>query len=441
MKPVAVIGAGLAGSEAALVLSRLGIACDLFEMRPGTTTPAHRTGLPAELVCSNSLKSTSPASAHGVLKQELELLGSPLLACARACSVPAGSALAVDRALFSQAVLDALDRVAGVSLIRRECAEPPSGYPCCIIAAGPLASPSLTAWLAATFSSDALSFYDAIAPTVSADSIDMHTAFVASRNEPGAEGDYINCPFTEEQYRAFHEALLSADEVVAHEFEDARFFEACLPVEVIARRGYQALAFGTMRPVGLVDPATGRRPYAVCQLRRETRSGESYGLVGFQTRLRIPEQRRVFRMIPGLEHAEFLRFGSIHRNTYLDSPRLLAPDLSFRSRPGLFLAGQLSGSEGYTESICTGHLAARSAAARLGGRAFVPPPVTTVCGALLDHVTGFAPGTFVPSNANFGLLAPLDERPRGRGAKRRKKDLLSERSLMDMRRWAEGHTV
>ncbi len=435
--PVAIVGAGLAGSEAALALGRRGIRCELYEMRPGTMTPAHRTGLPAELVCSNSLKSRSLVSAHGVLKQELRLLGSPLLALAEQCSVPAGSALAVDRGQFSAKVLEALEGAGTVRLVREECVEPPAGYECCIVAAGPLASPKLTAWLGRTFSSDSLFFYDAIAPIVAADSVDMRTAFVASRNEPGVPGDYVNCPFSEEQYRRFHEELVRADEVVAREFEDARFFEACLPVEVIARRGYLALAFGTLRPVGLTDPATGRRPFAVCQLRRETRSGESLSLVGFQTRVRIPEQRRVFRMIPGLERAEFLRYGSIHRNTYLDSPRLLNRDLSFRGRPELFVAGQLSGSEGYTESIATGSLAAAAVAARLRGEQFVPPPGSTLCGALLAYVCGAHDGVFCPSNANFGLLAPLEGRMHGRGAKRRKKESLAERSAAEMGRWVE----
>jgi methylenetetrahydrofolate--tRNA-(uracil-5-)-methyltransferase len=422
----------------ALVLARNGIECDLHEMRPGVMTPAHHTDLPAELVCSNSLKSTSPSAAHGVLKGELGLLDSPLLALAQACSVPAGSALAVDREQFGRAVLAALQSEPRIRLVRSECAAPPGGCDCCVIAAGPLASPSLTDWLAATFSSQALFFYDAIAPIVSADSLDMGRVFAASRREGEGSGDYLNCPFSEEEYRAFHEALTSADRVRAHEFEDARFFEGCLPVEVIASRGYLTLAFGPLKPIGLVDPRNGRRPFAVCQLRRETRGGESYNLVGFQTRLRVPEQERVFRMIPGMEQAEFLRYGSVHRNTYLDSPALLGPDLSFRSHPEIFLAGQMTGSEGYTESIATGHLAACAVQARLSGSAFVPPPDTTLCGALLRHVTASTEKPFTPSNVHFGLLPPLAIGTR-RLRKHDKKLLLAERALADMRAWRDGY--
>lgn len=440
MPSVGIIGAGLAGSEAALVLARAGVPVVLYEMRPGVMTPAHKTALPAELVCSNSLKSIAPPSAHGVLKEELRMLGSPLLETALRCSVPAGSALAVDRRLFSEQVQQQLERSANVTVVRAECREPPPEHELCIVAAGPLASEALTGWLTATFSSDALSFYDAIAPVVAADSLDYSVVFTASRHQTEG-GDYLNCPFSEQQYRRFHEALVQADEIAAHEFENARFFEACLPVEVIARRGYQSLAFGPLRPIGLVDPATGRRPFAVCQLRRETRSGESYSLVGFQTRLRMGEQRRVFRMIPGLENAEFLRYGSIHRNTYLCSPRLLRPDLSFRERPDVFLAGQLCGSEGYTENIVTGHACALSVLARLAGDELVPPPDTTAVGALLHHVCAAEMTPFTPSNVNFGLFAPLDHGGK-RVPKRRKKELVRERALRDMAQWiARGRTT
>ncbi|MBD3317393.1 MAG: methylenetetrahydrofolate--tRNA-(uracil(54)-C(5))-methyltransferase (FADH(2)-oxidizing) TrmFO, partial [Chitinivibrionales bacterium] len=363
---VAVVGAGLAGCEAALVLARLGFAVDLYEMRPDRMTPAHKTGLPAELVCSNSLKTDCLPSAHGLLKSELALLGSPMMRIAQENRVPAGSALAVDRDAFAAGVLDALMRESTIRLMRREITAPPADKPC-LIAAGPLAADSLTNWLAATFGSHSLSFYDAIAPIIAADSIDISVAFFGARRRPD-NTDYLNCPFSEEEYRRFYDELTEADRVQAHDFEKERFFEACLPVEVIAQRGYRALTFGALRPVGLDDPGTGRRPFAVCQLRREDRAGTAYNLVGFQTRLTVGAQKRVFRLIPALENAEFLRYGSIHRNTYLDSPVLLNGDLSFKALPHCFLAGQLCGNEGYTESVATGHLAALFIAARIRGR-------------------------------------------------------------------------
>ncbi|MBD3391308.1 MAG: methylenetetrahydrofolate--tRNA-(uracil(54)-C(5))-methyltransferase (FADH(2)-oxidizing) TrmFO [Chitinivibrionales bacterium] len=432
-QPVAVIGAGLAGSEAALVLARAGIPVELFEQRPHHSTPAHTTDLPAELVCSNSLKSMQLPSAHALLKKELGILESPLLREARAVRVPAGSALAVDRTAFARRVLECLAREERITLIRRECARAPEGYACCIVAAGPLVSDALAGWLMTTFSSNALHFYDAIAPIIAADSVDMSVAFFANRRE--REGtDYLNCPFSETEFRRFHRALVDADRVAARAFENARFFEACLPVEVVAQRGPDALAFGTLKPVGLTDPRTGRRPYAVCQLRRENAPGESLGMVGFQTRLTQKAQREVFRLIPGLAHAEFLRYGSIHRNTYLDGPDLLTAGLSFAAHPAVFLAGQLCGNEGYTESIATGHLAALSAAARMRGGTFEPPPPTTACGALLRHVTASREKPFTPSNINFGLIDPL-----GAGGKRigkhDKRRLLCERAVRDLTAW------
>ncbi|MFW5775628.1 MAG: methylenetetrahydrofolate--tRNA-(uracil(54)-C(5))-methyltransferase (FADH(2)-oxidizing) TrmFO, partial [Chitinivibrionales bacterium] len=383
---VAIIGAGLAGSEAALVLGRMGIQVSLYEMRPDTKTPAHKTDLPAELVCSNSMKSLELPSAHGLLKHELQLLDSPLVKTAIENRIPAGSALAVDRKIFSEAILEQIHACGHIELIRKELDAPPEDHPFCIIAAGPLASSSIVKWLQDTASSQALSFYDAIAPVVSMDSIDTNIAFYATRWEEGST-DYLNCPFNEEEYRRFYDALMEADQVKAREFEKQRFFEACLPVEVVARRGYDALRFGTMRPIGLSDPRTGKRPFAVCQLRRETASAESWGLVGFQTRLNIAEQKRVFSLIPGLEQADFLRFGSIHRNTYIHSPQVVEEDLSIRSNDSCFLAGQLCGNEGYTESIATGHLVARFIAGRIKGRPVCPPPSTTALGALLQYVT------------------------------------------------------
>jgi methylenetetrahydrofolate--tRNA-(uracil-5-)-methyltransferase len=432
--PVAVIGAGLAGCEAALVLARHGIAVDLYEMRPQRPTPAHKTALPAELVCSNSLKTDRLPSAHGLLKAELGLLGSPLISLARKHRVPAGSALAVEREAFAAAVLEALTREPAIRLVRHEVTKPPPAS-CCLFASGPLTSDALTGWLGETFGGESLSFYDAIAPIIDADSIDTSTAFFGARREPG-NTDYLNCPFSEEHYRRFYEALIAADRVEARAFENERFFEACLPVEVVARRGYRALTFGALRPVGLDDPRTGRWPFAVCQLRRENRAGTAYNLVGFQTRLAIGEQRRVFRMIPGLEHAAFLRYGSIHHNTYLDSPRLLSEDLSFKTRPDCFLAGQLCGNEGYTESIATGHLGALFIAARLHGRTLAGPPASTALGALLRHVTASENRPFVPSNINFGLLDSLPPvKGRRREAKRERHQRACDRGLEELDRW------
>ncbi|MBN1576299.1 MAG: methylenetetrahydrofolate--tRNA-(uracil(54)-C(5))-methyltransferase (FADH(2)-oxidizing) TrmFO [Chitinispirillaceae bacterium] len=432
---VAVIGAGLAGCEAALVLSRRGIPVALYEARPQCMTPAHTTALPAELVCSNSLKSDALPSAHGLLKAELRTLESPLLAAATETALPAGSALAVDRERFSLRVRELITASPLVSYILKEVEAPPPCHRYCVIAAGPLASEKLTSRLQQTFSTGALHFYDAIAPIVAADSIDHSIAFPASRWKKG-EGDYLNCPFSEEEYRVFFDTLREADRVTARNFEEARFFESCLPIEVAAERGYKALAFGPLRPVGLIDPRTGRRPFAVCQLRRERASGESYNLVGFQTRLTIREQQRVFRLIPGFARAEFLRYGSIHRNTYLDSPALLRHDLSFRQRPDLFCAGQLCGNEGYTESIATGHLAASAVASRIAGHPWAAPPVETALGALLHHVTASKEHPFTPSNIHFGLFPPLDTVPvKRKPGKKEKQERMCERALMKIREW------
>jgi len=433
---VHVIGAGLAGSEAALVLARRGVPVRLYEMRPDVMTPAHRTGLPAELVCSNSLKSCELPGAHGLLKRELELLDSPLLAAARAAAVPAGTALAVDRELFSRAVLDRIMGEPDITLLRQEIMRPPDdGHPC-IIATGPLTSDGLAQWLSSAFSLERLFFYDAIAPIVAADSIDRSLAFFGSRWEDGAEkgGDYLNCPFTQEEYRDFVAALCSAEKTPAREFESMRFFEACLPVEEIARRGDMALAFGPLRPVGIIDPKTGKRPFAVCQLRRENTAGGSFNLVGFQTRLTIPEQKRVFRMIPGLSNAEFLRYGSIHRNTYLDSPRLLDARLSFAAMPRVRLAGQLCGNEGYTESIATGHLAALFVLAESHDAKLDAPPPETALGALLNHVTHSREERFTPANINFGLFPPLANAPRRRG-KQDRQQAVCDRALSALSAW------
>jgi methylenetetrahydrofolate--tRNA-(uracil-5-)-methyltransferase len=438
MSRIAIIGAGLAGCEAALVLARRGISVSLFEARPHKTTPAHSTDLPAELVCSNSLKSQELPSGHGQLKAELTMLDSPLLVAARKNAVAAGSALAVDREKFSLSVAESISAEPLITFIRQEVTVPPEDHDLCIITAGPLASEGLCNWLSSEFSSVSLNFYDAIAPIIAADSIDCSIAFFASRWKEG-EGDYLNCPFNEDEYRKFFDALTEADKVVARNFENEKFFEACLPVEEIASRGYQSLTFGPLRPIGIDDPRTGRWPHALCQLRKENQAGESFNMVGFQTRLTIPEQKRIFRMIPGLENAEFLRFGSIHRNTYMNSPRLLAKDLSFKNKPNLFLAGQLCGNEGYTESIATGHLAALFASMKIDGTPLCPPPEVTALGALLNHVTSSPVEPFSPSNVHFGLFPALELGNRKRIGKKEKKELLCKRAGIALEEWKKMH--
>ncbi|MCX7732336.1 MAG: methylenetetrahydrofolate--tRNA-(uracil(54)-C(5))-methyltransferase (FADH(2)-oxidizing) TrmFO [candidate division WOR-3 bacterium] len=395
---VTIIGAGLAGCEAALQCARRGVRVRLYEMRPVKMTPAHQTGDVAELVCSNSLKSEEPTNAHGLLKAELKILGSVLLECAERARVPGGKALVVDRKIFSREVARELQNL-GVELIREEITRIPEGVT--IIATGPLTSEGMTQSLINIFGDRRLYFYDAIAPIVAADSLDMQKIFTASRYGKG--DDYLNCPLSEEEYDRFVQELAAAEVYPAHEFEQIQFFEGCLPVEELARRDRLALAFGPMKPVGLVDPRTGRMPFAVVQLRPENRAGTMYNLVGFQTRLRRPEQERVFRMIPGLERAEFLRYGSIHRNTFLNSPEILLPTLQTRIRRDLFIAGQLAGVEGYVESIGTGLVAGINAVRLVKEKAPLTVPEMTMLGALLKYITTPNPH-FQPMNANFGLL-------------------------------------
>ncbi|ERP39324.1 methylenetetrahydrofolate--tRNA-(uracil(54)-C(5))-methyltransferase (FADH(2)-oxidizing) TrmFO [Chitinivibrio alkaliphilus] len=432
---VAIIGAGLAGSEAALVLAEYGISVDLFEMRPHTMTEAHTSSKPAELVCSNSLKSMELPSAHALLKEELSLLESPLLEIAKMSAVPAGSALAVDRSLFSARVEERIRASSKITLHRKEIQRLPKGYDYTLIATGPLTSSSFSDYLQELFARDNFNFYDAIAPIIDAESIDMSKAFSASRWSDGP-GDYINCPFTKKEYDQFYSALLEADEVKRHSFEDAAFFEACLPIEVVARRGYDTLRFGMMKPVGLDHPKTGEKFFAVCQLRQENVHGTAYNMVGFQTRMTFGEQDRVLRMIPGLEEAEFLRHGTIHRNSYLNSPDLLQRDLSFLEYPNLFLAGQLTGNEGYTESICTGHCAAQSIAGRIHNYSLDFPGNVTAIGGVLDHIT--TPplkGRYTPTNINFSLLAPPGKKMR----KAQRKAFYCDRSLKEMTVWKHEH--
>ncbi len=436
MRSIGIIGAGLAGCEAALALARRGVAVTLYEMRPAKMTPAHATGLPAELVCSNSLKSTELPGAQALLKEELSLLSSPLLSCAKRGAIPAGKALAVDRKAFSAAVLSELRDVSGITLETREIAEPPPVHDAVIVATGPLSSDAIVAWLAAAVSREALHFYDAIAPIVAAESIDMSKAFFGSRWRP-LEKDYCNCPFTEEEYDAFLGAIAAAETAERHPFEEEKYFEACLPLDIVAKRGRLAMAYGPLKPVGIDDPGTGKRPFAICQLRREDAAGASFGLVACQSRLKQAEQQRIFRMIPGLEHAEFLRWGSCHRNTYMDSPELLNPNLSLRKMPTVFLAGQLCGGEGYMESIATGMLAALFAEAAVSGKSIEPPPETTALGGLLRHVTGSQVKPFSPSSFHFGLLPPLELSTR-KAPKRERHMRLCERAITDLRKWLKG---
>ncbi len=436
---VTVIGGGLAGSEAAWQLARAGVEVALVEMKPARRTPAQRQDGLAELVCSNSLRSDNPLNAVGLLHEELRRLGSLALACADATRVPAGDALAVDRERFSRLVTERIEAERRVVLRREEASALPPPPELAVVATGPLTSDALAADLAAV-TGGRLAFYDAIAPIVAADSIDRSVAYALSRYGKGAGDDYLNLPLGEAEYRAFVAALLSAEKVPAHDFEDPRYFEGCLPIEVMAERGPEVLCHGPMKPVGLEDPRTGRRPYAVVQLRREDAEGTAYNLVGFQTRLTWPEQRRVFReRIPGLAAAEFLRLGQVHRNTFVDAPRALAPDLSLRARPHLFLAGQITGVEGYVESAACGLVAARAVLDRLAGRLFRPPPPGTALGALHRHVTGAAPepaGGYQPTNVVFSLFPPLP--PAARGARRGKearKAAYLERARREILEW------
>ncbi len=428
---IQVVGGGLAGSEAAWQIAERGLPVVLYEMRPHTSTPAHQTDRLGELVCSNSLGSALPDRAPGVLKAELRRLGSLLLTCADHAAVPAGGALAVDRTIFAQQVTDALEQHPLITVVREEVKQIPAGP--CVIATGPLTAPALASDIMQLVGEQYLYFYDAIAPTVSASSINMDVAFRASRYDRGDddEGDYINCPLTKEEYERFVTALLEAERIELREFEreDPRFFEGCLPIEQIAARGKQSLAFGPMRPVGLRDPRTGTRPYAVLQLRQDNLAGTLYSLVGFQTNLRWGEQRRVLRLIPGLENAEFERYGMMHRNTFLNSPSLLKPTLQYKHRDDLWFAGQITGVEGYVGNIGTGLLAGINAARSAQGQSLWVLPPTTILGALCQYVTHAEPGHFQPMKANFGILPPLDKPPKG---KRERKKAYAERAARDL---------
>ncbi len=427
---VVIIGGGLAGSEAAWQAATRGARVTLYEMRPKEPTKAHKTGYLAELVCSNSLGSADILNAPGILKEEMRRLNSLVVRVADEVRVPAGSALAVDRDQFSQKITQALESHPNLRILREEVKEIPTDC-LCIIATGPLTSDSLSAAIRNLTHSANLYFFDAISPIIDADSINMEAVFRASRYEKGG-ADYLNCPMDEATYDAFREAMLKAEKVQPKEFEKIPYFEGCIPIEVMAERGRQTMVFGPMKPVGLEDPRTGKRPFAVVQLRPENRHGTCYNMVGFQTKLTYPEQRRVFRMIPGLEQAEFLRLGSLHRNTFVNSPQLLRDTLQLKARGTLFFAGQLVGVEGYTESAAMGGLAGINAVRGLAGLPLVTPPPSTAHGCLVNYITTSDPRHFQPINTNFGLFPPLPTRIRDKEQKRR---LIGQRALEDLEAW------
>lgn len=428
---VTVVGGGLAGCEAAVSLARRGFKVRLVEMRGVRATPAHQTTDLGELVCTNSFKSEDPANAHGSLKREMRWMGSVLLSAADVSRVPAGSALAVDRTLFAEAMTRAVEAQPNIEVVREEMTEVPEGP--CIIATGPLTSDALSAAIRSQLGDDGLSFFDAIAPIVHRDSLDEAIVFEAGRFEES--GDYLNCPMNREEYDQFIGALKQAQAHEGHDWDAVPYFEGCLPIEVMAHRGDETLRFGPMKPIGLVDPRTGSRPWAVVQLRREDRAGQMWNLVGFQTRLKIGEQRRVFTMIPGLADAEFLRWGSIHRNSYLNFPQRLTHYGSLPERPEVIFAGQLTGVEGYTESAASGLLAALNLDRLLHEREPVVPPATTMLGGLYRFLHESKPKHFQPMNSNWGLVEPLNERVRDKVLKRQR---LGERAGRDFLAWLES---
>lgn len=434
---VTIIGGGLAGCEAAWQLLRRGHAVHLHEMKPQKFSPAHKMEELAELVCSNSLKSNSLDNAPGLLKEEMRRLNSLIITAADKTALAAGTALAVDRLQFAQNVEFQLKQQKQFSLTRGEVTAIPKDT-LTIIATGPLTSDALYQEIARLLGSSYLYFYDAIAPIIEADSIDMNKVYWASRYDKGTP-DYLNCPLSEDQYKRFRQELLDGEKVAAKEFEEVKHFEGCLPIEILASRGEDTLAFGPMKPVGLVDPKTGLLPYAVVQLRRENSSASLFNLVGFQTKLTWPAQRRIFRLIPGLENAQFARMGSIHRNTYIHSPSLLAPSLQLKTDNNIFFAGQITGVEGYTESTAMGLLAGLNAAAILEGKKLQPPPATTAIGSLLNYITSAEQaGHFQPMNINFGLLEPM---PRKKIRKRERNILYVNRALQSLQEWMEKNNL
>ena len=436
-----VIGGGLAGSEAALLASSAGVPVRLVEQKPIKRSPAHKTDALAELVCSNSLRSDNPENAIGLLHEELRRLGSPVLEEADRARVPAGDALAVDRVRFSGALTRRIADEPLIELVREEALELPPGPDPCIVATGPLTGESLARSLAEAVGGSALAFYDALAPIVAADSIDSSVAYAKSRYGKGSGDDYLNLPLSREEYEGFVDELLRGEKVPAHAFEEPRYFEGCLPIEVMAARGRDVLSHGPMKPVGLEHPGTGKRPWAVVQLRREDRAGTAYNLVGFQTRLTWPEQRRIFSScIPGLRSAQWIRLGQVHRNTFLDAPRVLAADGTLKARAHVYCAGQITGVEGYVESAASGHIAARRLIARLRGADFRVPPATTALGALLRHVSGEAHPDgydYQPSNVVFALFPPLEAQHR----KSERKARLVARAREDLALWAASQGI
>ncbi len=436
--PIRIIGAGLAGSEAAWQCARRGIAVELYEMRPARTTPAHQTAEFAELVCSNSLKSDSENTAPWLLKEEMRRANSLLMEIAGQTAVPAGHALAVDRARFAAAVTATLERQTLVRVRREEATEIDENAGITIIATGPLTSEPLSRAIARLAGGKAqLSFYDSISPIVEADSIDESRVYRAARYGKGS-ADYLNCPMTREEYDRFYGALVAAESVEARDWENLNYFEGCLPIEEIARRGPDTLRFGPMKPVGLVDPRTGTRPHAVVQLRQENLRADSYNLVGFQNHLKFGEQARVLHLIPGLENARFLRYGQIHRNTYINAPAVLTATLQMKQHPSVFFAGQICGVEGYIESIATGLLAGVQAATLATGDEPVPPPRPTALGSLIHYVTQAEAKDFQPANITFDLLPPLDKPVRDRA---RRHQLQCERALRDFEEWWNSCTL
>ncbi len=427
---VSVVGGGLAGCEAALQLTQQGYLVRLMEMRPEKSTEAHHTDTLGELVCTNSFKSEDPANAHGQLKREMRMLGSVLLHSADVSRVPAGSALAVDRTLFTQAMTAAIEAESAIEIVREECTDLPHGPT--IIATGPLTSDPLSEAIQQELGDGGLSFFDAIAPIVHRDGLDENVVFAAGRFDQDA--DYLNCPMSEPEYLAFVEALRGGVGHQGHDWDTVPYFEGCLPIEVMASRGKDTLRFGPMKPIGLTDPQTGKRPWAVVQLRREDRAGQMWNLVGFQTRLQIGEQREIFKTIPGLSNAEFLRWGSIHRNSYLNFPGCLSSSGSSKKRTDLIFAGQLTGVEGYTESAASGILAGINLGRSLSDQEPLIPPPTTMLGGLFRYLRDADPKHFQPMNSNWGLVDPLSQRIR---SKRARRESLAQRANEDFLVWMQ----